>query len=100
MPRLNLCFASQHPSGEGHFAGNPIIPGALLLAQVWTAIHATGVPDIYAVKSAKFTHPLRPGEPYALEFEWTQTEIKFHCATAQHLVLSGVFKCLAPTIAD
>ncbi len=100
MPRLNLCFAAQHPSGAGHFAGNPIIPGALLLAEVWTAMLSTGVPDQCSLKSAKFTHPLRPGEAYVLDFERTQNEIKFQCATAEHVVLSGVFKCVAPTTAN
>ena len=32
MNKLTLQIAADHPTGAGHFPGNPIIPGALLLA--------------------------------------------------------------------
>ena len=98
MPRLELSFAPQHPSTQGHFVDNPIIPGALLLAEVSRAIQAalpTAGRNI-SLKAAKFTHPLRPGEPFALDYELGPAEIKFQCATATHTLLSGSFKCPLP----
>jgi 3-hydroxymyristoyl/3-hydroxydecanoyl-(acyl carrier protein) dehydratase len=35
-----LSFAPDHPTAAGHFPGNPILPGALLLDEVVLAIAA------------------------------------------------------------
>lgn len=96
MPRLELSFAPQHPSTQGHFDNNPIIPGALLLAQVLCVIQEAlpAVRQVMSLKAAKFTHPLRPGESFVLDYEFVAGEIKFKCATASHSIVSGSFKCL------
>lgn len=82
MTALMLQFAENHPCGAGHFPGNPIIPGALLLDEVLTRI-ATDM-DIgggpWRVKSAKFPRPVRPGD--IVHINYTQTangDIRFEC---------------------
>jgi len=35
---LKVCFSADHPVAAGHFPGNPIIPGAMLLDEVLQAI--------------------------------------------------------------
>ncbi len=40
MAALMLQFAASHPCGAGHFPGNPVIPGALLLDEVLNRIAA------------------------------------------------------------
>ncbi len=93
MTTLTLRFAADHPTATGHFPGNPIIPGALLLAEVLAAI-APAHGDERAscqVKSAKFQHPVRPGDSVTIEYETTTSgAIKFDCTVAQTQVLSGV----------
>ena len=88
-----LQFAANHPCGAGHFPGNPIIPGALLLDEVLAVIgRQMGNEDgVWHVKSAKFPQPVRPGD--AVHIDYTQTpvgEIRFECSVSGNKVLSGV----------
>lgn len=93
MTTLMLQFAENHPCGAGHFPGNPIIPGALLLDEVLTRI-ATDM-DIgggpWRVKSAKFPRPVRPGD--IVHINYTQTangDIRFECTVSDNKVMSGI----------
>ena len=88
-----LQFAANHPCGAGHFPGNPIIPGALLLDGVLAAIgkQLGSAEGNWQVKSAKFPQPVRPGD--TVDIDYTQTpggEIRFECSVSGNRVLSGI----------
>lgn len=90
---LMLHVAPDHPAAAGHFSGNPIIPGALLLAAVVREIASSmgRQLDAATVKSAKFFHPVRPGDSVRIDYEISgQNEIRFHCTVAETKVLAGV----------
>lgn len=90
---IMLRFAPDHPTAAGHFPGNPIIPGALLLAEVVREIAASLGQELDAatVKSAKFFHPVRPGDGVRIEYEVSgQHQIRFQCSVAETRVLTGV----------
>ena len=92
MNRLTLHLAAAHPTAAGHFPGNPIIPGALLLAEVLRCIeHAEGARYVSCnVKSAKFLHPARPGDMVEIEYSRSALgTIEFQCAVGGTKVLSG-----------
>ena len=55
---ISLCG---HPAAEGHFPGNPIIPGAVVLREIVAAVRAGGQVAGTAIRSAKFHQPVRPG---------------------------------------
>lgn len=90
-------IALDHPAFDGHFAGRPLLPGALLLAEVLEA--ALGVPALAAclgprptLSAAKFLAPVPPGsllemrlgeEPRGVRFEVRRGEVL--CATGQWL---------------
>jgi 3-hydroxymyristoyl/3-hydroxydecanoyl-(acyl carrier protein) dehydratase len=98
MNKLTLHIAADHPTGAGHFPGNPIIPGALLLAEVLRCIEqAQGTRFISCnVKSAKFQHPARPGDCVEIEYSYSpQGAIDFQCGVAGTRVLSGAIKVTA-----
>ena len=65
---LEKVFEADHPASRGHFAGNPIIPGAVLLNEVVAAIAARvgAAPAPVSVASAKFPRPARPGDRHSL----------------------------------
>lgn len=88
-----LHFAPEHPVGPGHFPGNAIIPGALLLAEAVQLI-ATGLErqlGVSTIKSAKFFYPVRPGETVEVEYGISAAqEIRFQCAVGATKVLAGV----------
>jgi acyl-CoA synthetase (AMP-forming)/AMP-acid ligase II len=74
-------FAVGHPAAEGHFPGNPIIPGAVLLREVVAAICAAGdAPDEPArceIPWAKFHQPVRPGDTLVISWAASGAEIRF-----------------------
>ena len=74
-------FADDHPTAAGHFPGNPIIPGALLLDEVVASISVTECDGVVTtIRSAKFLRPIRPGE--AVHIRWQPLpdgSISFEC---------------------
>lgn len=92
MACLELTFADNLPAVQGHFPGNPIVPGALLLAEALAAIGAElGVKLTPGnVKAAKFFSPVRPGEKVQVEFsQAAPADIRFSCAVAGRAVMNG-----------
>lgn len=89
-------FPIDHPAAQGHFPGNPVIPGAVLLGEVLRAIEAGLSVDLSTcrVRSAKFFAPVRPGDSIAIEFSRTQAgDIRFACAVGDQAVLKGEVAC-------
>jgi len=85
MP-TEIHFAENHPTAAGHFPGNPIIPGALLLDEVIRTLPnaATGI------RAAKFFHPVRPGDSVTVQWSLSPPgAAKFECRLAETLVASG-----------
>jgi len=89
---IERVFQPDHPASQGHFPGNPIIPGAVLLSETLKAIEAglgaSLVP--FQIRSAKFLHPTRPGDRVLIEFSrTTRDEVRFTCAVEGRQVLTG-----------
>jgi 3-hydroxyacyl-[acyl-carrier-protein] dehydratase len=102
---LVLQFAINHPCGAGHFPGNPIIPGALLLDEVLSCIAGSLVNNDLApngtwqVKSAKFPQPVRPGDTVHINYTQTSNgEIRFVCTVSNHKVGSGTARVQPATM--
>jgi 3-hydroxymyristoyl/3-hydroxydecanoyl-(acyl carrier protein) dehydratase len=68
---IELTIPADHPAFAGHFPGNPIVPGVVLLDEAVFAIGAaTGAADApFTLTQVKFRQVLRPGEPLTLRFE-------------------------------
>jgi 3-hydroxymyristoyl/3-hydroxydecanoyl-(acyl carrier protein) dehydratase len=93
VSRTILRLPADHPSVEGHFPGNPIFPGALLLDEILHAIARSRgqLVTAWLVKSAKFLRPVRPGDE--LEMELTAApggDIRFHCRIGALEVVTGL----------
>jgi AMP-binding enzyme C-terminal domain/FabA-like domain len=60
-----LVVAADHPSLAGHFPGNPIVPGVVLLDLIVVAAQAR-LPEnavFHELRSAKFILPVKPNDP-------------------------------------
>jgi 3-hydroxyacyl-[acyl-carrier-protein] dehydratase len=90
---------ADHPASQGHFPGNPIIPGAVLLSETLAAIEGSlGAPLApFRITSAKFLHPARPGNRLVIEFSRAVPgEIRFTSRVDGRSVLTGRIQCRAP----
>jgi 3-hydroxymyristoyl/3-hydroxydecanoyl-(acyl carrier protein) dehydratase len=64
---IPLFISADHPAYAGHFPGQPILPGVVLLDAALHAIAARqGLSGAAQLKSAKFHRPVQPGEPLTL----------------------------------
>ena len=92
MSVIEKVFPLDHPASQGHFPGNPIIPGAVLLGETAHAIAADldFTPALCQVRSAKFLHPVRPGDRVLIRFSRDAGgEIRFNCAVDGRPVMTG-----------
>lgn len=74
-------IAADHPSLAGHFPGNPIVPGVVILEEVMQAF-AEGWPgsQVAGMSVIKFLAPLRPEQGFTIRFaESGERGIRFEC---------------------
>jgi 3-hydroxyacyl-[acyl-carrier-protein] dehydratase len=94
VPQQERHFDREHPTAAGHFPGNPIIPGAVLLDEVLGAIAAArGVPATPCdIKSVKFLLPVRPGDRIVIRWhDGPSGDTRFECITpdSARVILKG-----------
>lgn len=65
---LSFSIPQNHPSFPGHFPGNPILPGVLLLERVMTYAqsHTENLLENYAMLNVKFLASVAPGDKLKL----------------------------------
>jgi 3-hydroxymyristoyl/3-hydroxydecanoyl-(acyl carrier protein) dehydratase len=102
--RLTLQIPLDHPSFAGHFPGQPIVPGVVLLDEVMQAVEQH-VPDLalFSVGGAeipvcKFLAPVLPGAKLSLTLTWENptAPLSFKLHQAAQLVASGSLRTVTP----
>lgn len=63
-----FCIPHGHPALSGHFPGNPVVPGVVLLEHVVSLLEANfGLQPALHLPQVKFLQPLLPGQDAAVE---------------------------------
>ena len=88
-------ISPNHPALPGHFPGNPVVPGVVLLSELVGATEAWlhWAHDPVSVTSVKFMRLLRPGEPFTLQFErLSENRVSFVVLREQVRIAAGTLE--------
>ncbi|WP_235971817.1 3-hydroxyacyl-ACP dehydratase FabZ family protein [Azohydromonas caseinilytica] len=93
-------IAVDHPSFAGHFPGQPLLPGVLLLAEVMEALHGADLPappgQAYEMRNVKFLCPVRPGDEIRIELQCETERARFTVQCRDQVAASGQIAWSAP----
>ena len=97
MHSVHVHIAPDHPAFAGHFPGQPLLPGVLLLAEVLEAVMqapelAARVGPAPRIAVAKFLAPVRPGATLTLRFDAGPGALRFEVLVGERLAASGHFE--------
>lgn len=84
-----------HPAFAGHFPGNPILPGVVLLdVALQIIVNTSGIAlDICEVSSVKFLSPAIPGDELVIQ------HVLSACGTVRFDIMAGMRKIASGSIA-
>ncbi len=85
-----------HPALAGHFPGNPIVPGVVILRRVCRAVAEAHGAAVSAVPVVKFHAPLRPAEPFDIGLEPAgEGSVSFRVVRGETLIAAGTVRFTA-----
>ena len=88
-----LAIGARHPAFEGHFPGQPILPGVVLLGEVMAVLESLEhrPPEQWTLASAKFLSPAKPGETLVMGHERLSTgAVRWEIRAAGRVVATGL----------
>jgi 3-hydroxyacyl-[acyl-carrier-protein] dehydratase len=82
----------RHPSLAGHFPGNPVLPGVVVLDRVISAAEAWLGGDwrVGGLPQVKFASPLRPGDEATIRLVLREGGVHFAVRCQERMVAQGV----------
>lgn len=91
MYSSSFTISTLHPSLAGHFPGNPIVPGVVVLDEVVGALKKQETMNIIGFSQVKFVQPLLPEQLCHVEFEASDksSNIKFTCRVNDVVISRG-----------
>ena len=92
--RSKTRVAADHPCLAGHFPGNPIVPGVLLLDLIAAALRESLGPQAWIRKfgNVKFVGLLRPEEDMEILLQEDGAQMRFRCSCGDRTLSQGSFE--------
>ncbi len=82
--------SSDHPALPGHFPGNPVVPGVVLLDEAFALILLAHCGRTLAgLPAVKFTAPVGPDQPIDVAWRSISDGVEFACTSGGVPVLHG-----------
>jgi 3-hydroxyacyl-[acyl-carrier-protein] dehydratase len=97
LQQLTFSISERAPFLAGHFPGNPVVPGVVLLDRLLEGMAAV-YPDrhVLGLSQVKFHQPVFPGEQIRLELNATAaSSVGFQAWRGDVVVFSGKLSCEA-----
>ena len=87
---MQFIVPPDHPSLPGHFPGQPVVPGVVVLDRVLDAIEASAGPlGALRLPQVKFVQPLLPGEAADIALEAGEGRWRFRVTRDGQPIASG-----------
>lgn len=96
MNPVDLTIPPDHPAFAGHFPGNPVVPGVVLLDLAQCAVERALGRTVTGLAVAKFHRPLRPGETVRLQVTEAGDAARFVLELDGQKVADGRFLLAEP----
>jgi len=90
--QTTVMIPKDHPSFTGHFPGNPVVPGVVILGEVVNALRMRDGSDVEVLgaPSIKFLHPLRPEDSLVIVLDSERSGVvAFTCMSAGRAIAAG-----------
>jgi 3-hydroxymyristoyl/3-hydroxydecanoyl-(acyl carrier protein) dehydratase len=89
--RIALFIGADHPALAGHFPGQPLVPGVLLLDEALRAIerHCGASVPPWRLGAVKFHQAVSGGESLELSCEAAEGLVRFELHRGRELIASG-----------
>lgn len=84
-----LRIDATHPSLPGHFPGQPVVPGVVLLDRIAAAIQSAGMGRFKRIGVVKFLAPLLPDEEAELSARVEGARVSFRVERSGAPILKG-----------
>lgn len=89
-------IGADHPALPGHFPGNPVVPGVILLDRVAAAVERVWGQRIDGFPQVKFQRPLLPDQIVELSIERDGVGARFRLLSAGDVIASGAIELGMP----
>lgn len=84
-----LRISADHPSLPGHFPGQPVVAGVILLDHLAAAVEARNLGSIHAFGTVKFRAPLLPEQDATLHARIEGSRLRFRIQRADQVLVEG-----------